>query len=126
MGKLIGFCLMIALGAGAQAAQYEKLETLVGIGATLEKSASGDVRIIGLVPNAPAEKAGLLAGDLIAQVRASPFEAPVMVRDLPLASVVALIRGPVGAPVEITYVRGISDAIDVSIVRQEFEVNDGE
>ncbi len=72
----------------------DKTETIVGIGATLGKLADGSIQIIGLIPNSPAEHSGLAKDDFIIEVKSLPNSPVVDVRSLPLADVVALIRGP--------------------------------
>jgi C-terminal processing protease CtpA/Prc len=100
-------------------------ETLIGIGATLEKQADGTILVDALISNAPAEHAGLAIGDIIEEVKSLPNGAFVSIHNLPLDSIVALIRGPLGVPVEILFTRGNSEPIDLSIVREKFDVNDG-
>ncbi|MBL7671803.1 MAG: hypothetical protein JNM39_15050 [Bdellovibrionaceae bacterium] len=106
MKKIIGlFLLTTALFNSAAYAQESYLtQTIVGIGAILEKLPDGRVHVNTQIANAPAERTGLAVGDVI----------------------VALIRGPVGMPAEISFVRGNSGPIVLSIVREKFEVDDGE
>jgi C-terminal processing protease CtpA/Prc len=128
MRKLIGLCFLVTslLSLGAQAHEAYKTETITGIGATLEKLADGSIQINGLIPNSPAEHSGLAKGDFIIEVKSLPNSAVVDVRTLPLADVVALIRGPVGVPVELSFVRGNSLPTVISIIREVIEVDDGE
>jgi C-terminal processing protease CtpA/Prc len=128
MRNLIGVCFLISslFVSNVHAQEIYKTETIVGIGATLEKLADGSVQIIGLIPNSPAEHSGLVKGDLIMEVKSLPNSPVVDVRSLPLADVVALIRGPVGVPVEISFVRGNSEPAVLSIIRAVIEVDDGE
>jgi C-terminal processing protease CtpA/Prc len=128
MRNLIGVCFLISslFVSSVHAQETYKTETIVGIGATLEKLADGSVQIIGLIPNSPAEHSGLAKGDLIMEVKSLPNSPVVDVRSLPLADVVALIRGPVGVPVEISFVRGNSESAVLSIIRAVIEVDDGE
>jgi C-terminal processing protease CtpA/Prc len=64
MKKIIGLCLLAAtfFTSGVYAQEAYKTETIVGIGATLEKLADGRVQVDALIPNAPAERAGVAVG----------------------------------------------------------------
>lgn len=122
----IGVMLLAAalLTSVSEAQEGYKVESIVGIGATLEKLEDGTVRVNRLIPKAPAERFGLVAGDLILQVKSLPTTASVSVINMALPDVVALIRGPVGVPVEILVKRGtIAEAVIV-IVREKFEVSE--
>jgi C-terminal processing protease CtpA/Prc len=96
------------------------------IGATLQKLEDGAVQIIGVIPRSPAEYSGLAKGDLIIEVKSLPDSPVYDVRSLPLPEVVALIRGPLGVPVEISFVRGDSQATVISIIREVIELDDRE
>lgn len=128
MRNLIGLCFLAfsLFVSSVQAQATYKIETIVGIGVTLDKLADGSVQIIGLIPNSPAEHSGLAKGDLIMEVKSLPNGPIVGVRSLPIADVVALIRGPVGVPVEISFVRGNSEPALLSIIRAVIEIDDGE
>lgn len=128
MKRFIGLFLLAAtlFASASNAQEVYKTETIVGIGATLEKLVDGSVQVIGLIPNAPAEQSGLAVGDLILEVKSLPTSSVVSVLNLPLVDVVALIRGPIGVPVEILFRRGTGADTVVSIVREKFEVPDEE
>ncbi len=68
----------------------------------------------------------MAVGDIIVAAKSLPTSAVVDVRSLSLPDIVALIRGQIGVPVEITYTRGQSGMTVLSIVREKFEVDDGE
>ncbi|MEK6775070.1 MAG: hypothetical protein AABY64_14110 [Bdellovibrionota bacterium] len=128
MKKFIGLCVLsMTLFATASFSQeINKTETIVGIGATLEKLPDGSVQINHFVSGAPAERSGLMIKDLIYAVKALPDTAMVSVLSLPLNDVVSLIRGPVGVPVEIHFKRGDAPEAVVSIIREKFEISDDE
>lgn len=67
-----------------------------GIGATVNATASGSFAISSLVPGSPAEKAGLVPGDVILKV------GDTAVDGLSVAEIVGLIRGPRDTPVTLT------------------------
>ncbi len=103
--------------------QTYKTETIGGIGAVLEELPSGDVQINSVLQNTPAERAGLQLGDIIIQIRPKPDASLQDVRRLSLPRVVAMIRGPVGVPVELEYVRN-GEVTLVSIFREEIVITD--
>lgn len=63
------------------------------------------------IAGAPAEKAGVLAGDLITAIDGTP------VNGLTADQALAKVRGPKGTTVTLTIVRGLAAAIDLAIVR---------
>ena len=82
-----------------------------GIGANVNLI-NGQVVIVSPIPGSPAEKAGVLAGDIIVKVDDKD------VTGLSLDEVVALIRGPKGTAVKITLQRkNQPDPVVLSIVR---------
>jgi C-terminal processing protease CtpA/Prc len=127
MKNIIGLGLVVTtfFVSASFAQQTYKTETLVGIGATLEKIPEGPVRVDALITNAPAERAGMEVGDLIYGVKSLPASAMVDIRNLQLPDIVDLIHGPLGVPVEITFERAGSQPITLSIVREKFDVDNG-
>lgn len=75
-----------------QARNQSLAGTFVGIGAVLDTSANGAV-IVRILPNSPAEKAGLKAGEIIATVDGQS------VSGLAVDQIVTKVRGPEGTPV---------------------------
>lgn len=74
------------------------------------------VRIAGVIPNTPAEEAGLLANDLIYKVEGESIQG------MDLSSVVALIKGEEGTTVHITIIReGESDYLEYDVERRKVE-----
>jgi len=86
-----------------------------GIGAQLGTK-EGAVVVIAPLPNSPALKAGVKAGDLILSVDG------VSVKGEPITQVVTKIRGPAGTTVKIQLQRG-GKPLDISIVRERIQVN---
>lgn len=91
---------------------------LEGIGAELTLQ-EGLVVVVTPLKGSPAERAGLLAKDIIENVDGHPMDG------LNLSQVVSRIRGPKGTTVVLSIVRdagGTADRKEVSIVREEIHV----
>jgi carboxyl-terminal processing protease len=90
-----------------------------GIGASVNVQ-DGNLIIVRLLPDTPALEAGLLAGDVIAEVDGQS------VRGMDLMDAIALIRGPEGTIVRLTIERRTDTGFDpevfeVDIVRKKIE-----
>lgn len=86
-----------------------------GIGAELSGK-DRTVRVIAPMEGSPAEKAGLLAGDIITAVNGKK------IRGIKFLRVVMLIRGKEGTAVTLTVRReGLSEPLDIKIVRGEIK-----
>ena len=75
------------------------------------------VKVIAPIADTPAEKAGVLSGDLIAEIDGE------QVRGLSLAEAVDMMRGAVGEPIVLTILReGAVEPIEIKIIRDTIEV----
>jgi carboxyl-terminal processing protease len=82
-----------------------------GLGLEVEAS-NGAVRVVAPIPDSPASRAGLLAGDLIVRVDQQPLQG------VALADAIAKMRGAPGTPVAVTIRRaGLADEFTVSLTR---------
>lgn len=73
--------------------------------------------IIGPLPNTPAERAGVKAGDVILAIDGNPMNGK------PLLESILLIRGPSGTPVTLTLLSlGQTKPVDITIVRGEIPI----
>ena len=98
--------------------EYKKMReenegNFTGIGAQLDTNKKSEVYIKEPLPNTPAEKAGLKAGDVILAVNDKS------IRNMDIDDVVKLIRGKEGTKVKLTIMRPkTTKPKDISIVRQ--------
>ncbi|MEO3389374.1 S41 family peptidase [Mesorhizobium sp. CAU 1741] len=75
------------------------------------------VKVISPIEGTPAERAGVLAGDLIAEIDGT------QVRGMTLADAVDMMRGAVDTPIELTIVReNVAEPIKLTIVRDIIKV----
>lgn len=81
-----------------------------GIGASLSGDAEGQVRVTGVRGDGPAERAGMLADDVIAAIDGKSAQG------LSVQECVQLLRGPTGTEVHVSVRRG-GASVDMTIVR---------
>lgn len=87
-----------------------------GIGARVDKAPDGGVELKYLFAEQPAQKAGLLVGDVIIAVDGND------VTKLDLNEAITLIRGPRDTKVVLTIRRGEGEPFDVTVVRKSIEI----
>ncbi len=89
-----------------------------GIGATVDQDpATGGLELVSIMPNSPAEQAGLLPGDTIVRVEGED------VTSLSQNEIVARVRGPAGTPVRLGILRpGETDILKFEVMRQKIVV----
>ncbi|MFC1959177.1 S41 family peptidase [Chloroflexota bacterium] len=89
-----------------------------GIGATVRQNQeTGALVIVNTLPDAPAEKAGLLGGDAVVQVDGED------VTGLPQSAIISLIRGPEGTAVSLGIMRpGESSMMIINVTRARIEL----
>jgi carboxyl-terminal processing protease len=100
--------------------RYERLTAdldgeFVGIGVTIEERPDG-VYVTGVLPDSPAEEAGVEAGERIASVDGEPTV------DLTSSEVVALIAGEEGEPVTVGFDRGDAGPRELTMVREALQL----
>jgi carboxyl-terminal processing protease len=89
---------------------------LEGIGAEVD-SRDGEITIVAPLPDSPAERAGLLPGDVILTVNGQE------VTGMPLLEAVLLVRGPAGSTVHLEIRReGQDTLLDFDIVRARITI----
>jgi carboxyl-terminal processing protease len=87
----------------------------LGIEVTME---DGVVKVVAPIENTPAEKAGVMSGDLITQLDGSSIQG------MTLEQAVEKMRGPVDTPILVTVIRkGVADPFDLKIVRDVIRIN---
>lgn len=85
----------------------------LGIEVTME---DGLVKVVAPIDGTPADEAGLQAGDYISHLDGDP------VLGLTLSEAVDLMRGPVGAAIDLTILREGLDPFDVTIIRDTIQI----
>lgn len=85
--------------------------TFSGIGAELGKDAQGNIIVIAPIAGFPAEKAGLKAQDIIAEVDGESTAGKT------ISEAVGVIRGEKGTAVKLKIIRNRAEEIDLEIVR---------
>ncbi|MDW7661196.1 MAG: S41 family peptidase [Bacillota bacterium] len=97
--------------------EYEDFNTSIegefgGIGASITEGKNGYVEVVAPLKGTPAEKAGLLPGDMITKINGEDAAG------FTTEKAVTLIRGEIGTPVTLEITRpGSSEPFDVTIVR---------
>ena len=117
------------------AAEYEQLNKVneghyVGIGVSVESGESfweneyvKVLRIVSVVPNSPAQKAGILIGDEICAIAAE--QGVIRIHDVSQAVATEMIRGEAGSTVTLSLFREISNEkilLDIDVTREELYV----
>lgn len=90
--------------------------TFVGIGVQVSENEAGDVVVSSVIPNTPAEEAGLHRNDRILAVDGTTTKGET------LDQTVSRVRGPEGEPVTITIGRAGTADFDVKIIRRRFDL----
>jgi carboxyl-terminal processing protease len=99
-----------------------------GIGATVRQDEeTGGLEIVSPLPDSPAERAGLQAGDIIITVGGDD------VTEFSQTEIINMVRGPAGTPVRLGILRdGETELLEITIIRDriqmptvEFEVLEG-
>lgn len=90
--------------------------SFTGIGAEVTMR-DGNVVVVSPIKNSPAERAGILAGDLILSVNGTPLQG------LQLTEAVEKIRGPKGTQAKVRIVRqGSAEPMDMIVVRDDISL----
>ena len=97
---------------GYKAMQEENSDEFVGIGALLGTNPAHQVYVVKPLPNSPAMRGNVMAGDIILKVNGT---SAVKLED---TAVVKLIRGTAGTPVTLTLLRhGVPHPVVIHLVR---------
>lgn len=88
-----------------------------GVGMQLDQDKDGNIVVTAPLKDSPAQKAGVLSGDIVVKINATSTEG------MKLEQAVSFIRGPKGTPVTITLVRkGEAAPVEVTIVRDTISI----
>lgn len=91
---------------------------LQGIGAELTESEEGVLKVASVLPGTPAEKGGLLAGDIIYKINDD-----IIGPEMTVFEAVKRIRGPKGTQVRVTILReGVDEPKEYTITRDDIKV----
>ena len=89
----------------------------VGIQVGYDRQNREQLSVIAPMPNTPAAKAGILAGDAIMKIDGKSTE------NMRLSEAVELIQGDAGQPITLTVLhKGGKELLDIRIVREEIKV----
>ena len=101
----------------AQVVEDDMTGAFDGVGATIKQTARGEIQIVRTYPGMPADKAGVLAGDVLESVEGQ------RVTGMGTNEVVALLRGQRGTQVRITLRREDKPrAFEITITRARIEI----
>ena len=102
--------------ASAEQFNQELSGTFTGIGAELGKDEKNNIIVVSPIAGFPAEKAGLKPKDIIAEIDGKSAY------DISITEAVQKIRGKKDTTVVLKIVRGVSQVLEISIVRQEITI----
>ncbi len=102
--------------ASAEQFNKELSGTFTGIGAELGKDEKNNIIVVSPIAGFPAEKAGLKPKDIIAEIDGKSAY------DISITEAVQKIRGKKDTTVVLKIVRGVSQVLEISIVRQEITI----
>ena len=88
---------------------------ITGIGVVIRTNDADEIEVVGLLEGSPAEKAGVLPGDIFAEVDGQNM------LGVSQSELAAVVRGEEGTTVDITFRRG-EELIELSIVRARIEI----
>ncbi|MCH9035238.1 MAG: PDZ domain-containing protein [Planctomycetes bacterium] len=88
----------------------------VGVGISIIKNRAGEIEVVTPLDNAPAYRAGVQAGDIIIKVDGEPFE-----KNISINSVVDIITGPQGTPVQLT-IRRDTKELEFDLQREKVKI----
>jgi carboxyl-terminal processing protease len=113
MGELDPYSIFVP------AAKTEEFDSILGgsfkgVGIELSQLENGDIQVVSPIPNSPALKAGVMAGDIIEKVNGTE------IKGKKIADVQAMIKGPLGSEVRLTvkHLEG-SQEVELKMTRQE-------
>ncbi len=127
LGLLTAVLMLGAFGT-AQAVTTSNLAPMkivkaTGVGISI-KTENGAHTIEMLVPNAPAQKSGMISvGDELTAVKSTPTSEWVVVTGKTMEELSPLIRGEAGTQVSLRMKRA-GNSFDVTLTRAEFEFDD--
>ena len=112
MGELDPYSIFIP------AAKTEEFDNLLegsfkGVGIELSQLENGDIQVVTPIPDSPAHKAGVQAGDIILKVNG------VDIKGKKISDVQSIIKGPLGSEVRLTVKHLDGQEVELKMTRQE-------
>jgi carboxyl-terminal processing protease len=112
MGELDPYSIFIP------AAKTEEFDNLLegsfkGVGIELSQLENGDIQVVSPIPDSPAHKAGVQAGDIIVKVNG------LDIKGKKIADVQSIIKGPLGSEVRLTVKHVDGQEVELKMTRQE-------
>jgi len=100
------------------AAKTEEFDSLLegsfkGVGIELSQLEDGNIEVVSPIPDSPAHKAGVQAGDIIVSVNG------VEIKGKKIAEVQTIIKGPLGSPVKLNVRHPDGKEVELNMTRQE-------
>jgi carboxyl-terminal processing protease len=91
--------------------------TFGGVGMQMDQDPSGKLIVVAPLKDSPAQKAGILSGDIVGAINASTTDG------MSVEEAVALIRGKIGTTVKLTILhKGTTTPVEISIMRDVINI----
>ena len=112
MGELDPYSVYIP---AAKAEEFDSMleGSFKGVGIELSQLENGDIQVVSPIPDSPAHKAGVQAGDIILSVNG------IDIKGKKIADVQAIIKGPLGSAVKLNVRHSDGKEIELNMTRQE-------